>query len=402
MSQAGSHVTVPKLGLTMTEATLTQWIAGEGDKLAADSLVATIETDKVAYEICAPSDGRLGRILVKAGETVPVGAAIAEWLPETPLAAVDSVRQTSPQAGEPQDEDQPAPPIATPAPVAERIVATPLARRLARQLDVDLNAVAGSGPRSRIKAADVQTAHLQRQGVQPRRAHDLTEPGPVVRTMAKRMVQSKREIPHFYMSTTAEISDLELLRARLNEESDSAKVSLTHLIVAAVAHCLAVDGKLGRVWTEDGILNMTTVDIGLAVDTDRGLYNPMIRRLETRSFRDIVRITNDVIERARSGKLVAADHGGGSLTLSNAGMYGVQAVAPIIVPGQSAILGVGAATEIFRPDGHGKPELQREIGLVLSADHRVHTGVEAAGFLGLLKRAIENPISFIAGSGRRG
>lgn len=396
-------IAMPKLGLTMTDATLAEWIGVEGTHYDAGALIALIETDKISFEITAPNNGTLISIRVKAGEVAPIGATLANWQPDNATGA-----NASAAAGESSVVEQPQPPIPQlPDQVrleqANRIIATPLARRIAGQKNVDLAKIVGSGPRGRIKAIDVeQAAERMTTATLPAtdRRNEIAPQSRIGRAMADRMIASKREIPHFYMTIEANVGELLSLRGKLNENCSSQKISLTHLLIMAIARCLCTHVSMRRLWTDEGIQTETRVDLGLAVDTERGLLSPVIRDLDNEDLFGIVRKAEEVIERARSGKLLPDDMGGGVMSISNAGMFGVRYVTPIIVPGQSAIVGLGAVTESYQRGPTGEPVACQTLGIVMSADHRVHTGADVARYLQALKRAIEQPLTFVIGSGR--
>ena len=397
---------MPKLGLTMTEGAIAEWSIAPGTRFAAGETLFVVESEKAAVEFDAPAAGVLQEILVAVGTSVPVGTEIGKWLLDGAEPAVLSA-SVGPDTS-----------AATPSDKPPRIVATPLARRLATAADIGLAALTGSGPRGRIQAADVHAAVRQRESTAPEPAAALmstpapaTRPAPTLapslgtvepltpiqRTMASRVTASKLTIPHFYLSIDVDASALLDLRRNLNALPDRPRTSVTHLLVAAVAEALRRVPAMNRVWTEDGMLTLPTLDVGLAVDTNRGLMSPVVRDLADKGFFGVVRSVDAVIQRARDGTLRPNDLQGGAITISNAGMHDVRYMGSIIVPGQSAILGIGSVQECFRPDEQGRPVLRREIGIVLSADHRIHTGVSALGFLNALKTVLQSPLALLAG-----
>lgn len=406
-SETSLTIAIPKLGLTMTEATLAEWVAEQGHHRQEGEVVAIIETDKVSYEIGAPSAGTLGAIRANVGDVLPVGAVIAAWHPDRPPEATpharDDARSGRPAAAaSPVNPNLPSPKATSPvAGDSGRIRATPLARRLARQTGIDLHRVTGTGPRGRIKAADLPggpaSAPPLVEGAVASGSQTMVEevvpPTRIHRTMADRMVEAKRDIPHFYMSMDVDATALLSLQRQVSEAVE--KVSLTHLLLAALVRCLAETPGMRRVWTRDGLVTHRQIDVGLAVDTDKGLFSPLVRDLRDDDLITVARKANEVIGRARASRLGPGDMGGGSISISNAGMFGIRHVAPIIVPGQSAIVGVGAVSPVFRPDEKGKAALRKELGVVVSADHRVHTGAEVARFMHGLRATIEQPLSIL-------
>jgi pyruvate dehydrogenase E2 component (dihydrolipoyllysine-residue acetyltransferase) len=323
---------MPKLGLTMTEGSVVDWPVAEGERFAAGDIYVVVENDKAENEIEAPASGRLTKILVPAGETVPVGTVLAEW--------ASDAEQTAGRASE------------VPAPAA----AVPEAQ--------------SSRPR-RVKA-DAMT-----------------------RATARKLTQSKQTIPHFYLSTEIDAGALLARRDQYNAGAQ-VKASLTHLLLRAAAQTLAAHPELNRVWEDEYLVDLPSVDIGIAVHSEKGLLVPMLRGADKLSLEEISLAAGELVERARVGKLQSQDAGGGALTISNAGMYDVTYMASIINPGQAAILGVGSPRKSFRPDEAGAPRLVTEIGVVLSVDHRVLGGVPALTLLNDIRERLEAPGSLVA------
>ncbi len=383
---------MPKLGLTMTEGTITAWQVEPGQAFAKGEILVVVESEKAAYEVEAPSSGVLERIVAAVSETVPVGAPIARWHAEGGAARPaqapgDGAPETAPAArpcngGKDLPAGQP------------RKISTPLARRLARQHGIDIGAVEGSGPRKRVQARDIEALV---PAPPPRSEARVVPPSAAGRTMAERTARSKQEIPHFYLSLDVDAGPLFALRDELNALPDRPRVSVTHLLVAAIVQALRECPAMNRVWTDDGIRTLDGIEVGLAIDSERGLTSPVARDLAEATLYGMVGKIDALIARARGSGLGPGDFGGGAITLSNAGMHRVRYMTSIIVPGQSAILGVGSLQELFRPGPDGQPLARRELGLTLSADHRIHTGVAALAFLGALERALTHPLLLLTG-----
>jgi pyruvate dehydrogenase E2 component (dihydrolipoamide acetyltransferase) len=400
---------MPKLGLTMTEGVLLEWKVAPGDSFARGDILFVVETDKAATDIEAEADGRLVERLVGEGETVPVGQPVgrvsgAAGRVEAAAAANGKSADRTSSAGRTMPaatSDATSSAASAHAAASARIVATPLARRMARAGGVDLSAVTGSGPRGRIKAVDVERAAVSlaatpadvrpvdttASATQPVRSR----PTPTQAAMARRLSAVKQGVPHFYLATEVEVSALLKLRADLNADGCRPKLTLTHFILAAVGRALAAHPGINRVWDEGEIVAYASTDVSLAVETDGGLYVPVVRDCGGDSLDRIAAAARAAVDRARIGRLSAAEMEGAAIAVSNAGMHDVTWLTPIINPGQSAILGVGSVRELFRPDAAGNPALRREIGLVFSGDHRVHTGVEGLAFLNSLKALLETP-----------
>jgi pyruvate dehydrogenase E2 component (dihydrolipoamide acetyltransferase) len=388
---APAAIVMPKLGLTMTEGLLASWRVGPGDQVAAGDVLFVIETEKIATEIEAQHPGRIGAILVPEGETVPVGAALATW------ADGGSARHAP--AAEPAQTATPAPVVeeshalASPA-TGGRVIATPLARRIARQHGLDLAHVAGSGPHGRIKFADVQAAMASASAPKgPSAEASRRRPAtPVEQVVARRLTQAKQTIPHFYVMAEADVTQLLAMRAELNAAAGPLRLSITHLVMAAVGRALTTQPEFNAVWEDGEIFNLPGSDVGLAVDSPRGLVVPVLRDAGAAHLDAVATACAALIDRARAGRLVAGDFEGGAISVSNVGMFGASHLVPIINPGQSAILGVAAVKPVFRPDAQGRPDLRQELGLVLSCDHRVLDGVRAAKFLDAVVRTLEHPL----------
>ncbi|TNE36249.1 MAG: 2-oxo acid dehydrogenase subunit E2 [Alphaproteobacteria bacterium] len=409
-----SNLIMPKLGLTMTEGTISEWLLAPGDSFGKGDVVLVVETEKIANEIEAPAEGRLRDILVPAGETVEVGTAIAKW--DIGEAAPDIVpaEQAAPATsgdGPEAMEKMPSAVSGAAAISAEekqpdisgRVIATPLARRIARQNGVELRGLDGSGPKGRIKAADVQAAIAKREeGAILRQdktgapAASLSRAPTAYETVAaRRLVESKRDIPHFYLSTEVDAGELLALRAELNAEGEMLRISINDLIIAAVARALRDNRRANSVWRENEIIELQAEDIGLAVNTDNGLFAPVLRNLGDAGIASVAKQARSLAEKARDGALSAEDLVGGATTVSNAGMFDVTYMSSIINPGQSSILGVGSIRQAFRPDEEGKPVLKQEMGLVLSCDHRILDGVSALAFLNSIKGYLEKPLRLL-------
>lgn len=390
---------MPKLGLTMAEGVMTEWLLAPGTAFKAGDSIFIIESEKAAVEVPADADGVLLEITAQPGETVPVGTPIGWW---DDTRAGDGSPAASPPApsAAPTIDTSPAPAPAT-APEAatgERVIATPLARRLAQQRGVDLRSLRGSGPRGRIRADDVpMAASVPTTTATMASAPEgsLRKPTAIESTIAQRLVAAKQQIPHFYLSSEVEVSALLSLRGEINVAQSAVRLTLNDFLVAAVGRALTDLPQSNRVWTDDGLLSLTSTDVGMAVNTERGLMVAVVRNAGCLPVSEVSRCAKALIERARTGRLGSAEMAGGAITVSNAGMHDVTAMSSIINPGQAMILGVGSVRELFRPDAAGAPALRREITLVLSADHRVLDGVSAAEFLKRIRAHLARPLGLL-------
>lgn len=323
---------MPKLGLTMEEGEVVEWNVQPGHSYSKGDVLVTIESDKAVVEVEAEEDGVLVEQLVRAGDQVDIGTPIGRWTP-----APEDGASTD---GKPESKPSPTDSMAGPA------------------------------------TADT-TQELR------------TRPSLVHASMARRLTKAQQEVPHFYLITEAEVAELDAARRRLNEEGR--RVSVTHLVVAAVARSLRDMPEINRVWQDGELVTFSTVDIGVAVDSPRGLLTPVVRGVDGNDLASLVRSVDEVVERARGGNVGAEALSGGAITVSNLGMYDVTYIAPIINPPHAAVLGVGSTRELFRPDDEGRPALRRELGLTLTCDHRVLDGVAALRFLNRVKGHLEAP-----------
>lgn len=375
---ASLPILMPKLGLTMTEGMLAEWKVAPGDAVTAGQVLFVVETDKIANEIEAPHSGVVETLLAQPGDVLPVGAVLAHW-------------RIAGEVG-------PALPAhVAPSPAAEeRIIATPLARRMAAKAGLDLAQVAGKGPRGRIMAGDVSAVLDEEVGAPttPAPAALPTQvrerkPSAFQKVTARRLTQAKQDIPHFYIFAKADVTDLLILREQLNNGDGAAKLTVSHFLIAAVARALASMPQVNCVWAGDVIHDLPTVDIGMAVESPKGLVAPVLHELGGLTLDEMAVLANGLVARAREGKLAPEDLRGGAVSISNVGMFGASALLPIINPGQSSILGVGAAQPVFLPDAHGRPVLRQVLELALSCDHRVIDGALAARFLQAICRHLE-------------
>jgi pyruvate dehydrogenase E2 component (dihydrolipoamide acetyltransferase) len=237
---------------------------------------------------------------------------------------------------------------------------------------------------------------LEQSAGRPSSSQDRRRPATgVERVTARRLAEAKQTIPHFYVFAEAEITRLRALREELNTHSEFPRLTVTHFVIAAVGRALRQMPEMNVVWDRDEVVLLGDCDVGVAVDTPRGLLVPVIRGADRLPLDDIGRTTAVLTERAREGKLKANELEGGAISVSNVGMFGASHLVPIINPGQAAILGVAAARQVFRPDAGGAPLLVHELGLVLSCDHRVLDGVKAARFLAIVTGFLQRPLALL-------
>ncbi|WP_066705892.1 pyruvate dehydrogenase complex dihydrolipoamide acetyltransferase [Celeribacter ethanolicus] len=406
------EIILPSLSAGMEDAVIANWLKAEGEAVKAGDTLAEVETDKATMEFEADADGVLGKILTPAGERADVNAVIAVLLLEGEDASVlDGYTPGGAVPGETVKAPVEAP-KAEAAPVAkssDKIAASPLARRIAAQKGVDLSGLSGSGPRGRIVRIDVERA-AEAGAVAPVAAAVKATAAPNLvgigdyeeiphtgmrRTIARRLLESKTTVPHFYLEADCDIEALMALRSQINEGREKAdRISVNDFIVKAVANALAKVPAANAIWTDEAVLQLKSIDISVAVATDGGLITPVLRNADQKSLGTLSSEMKALAAKAREGRLKPDEYQGGGFSLSNLGMYGVKSFSAIINPPQSCILAVGAAEK--RPVGRGDQiVLAPVMSVTLSVDHRTVDGAVGAQWLAVFKAGIENPMSLL-------
>jgi len=380
---------MPALEMAQETGKLISWIKKEGDAVAKGEPLLEIETDKAVMEIESPGDGVLAGVKVQAGAEVPVGRTIAwivrpgESVPADEVAVESGRKITAPTPAVAS--------VAGPVPArTEDIKISPKARRLATERGVNLADVRGSGTGGEILASDIVAA-AEAKSAPPTAIVDGSNP--ISRLMAERTTQSWTTVPHFFLSREVDATALNEARSRLGPEIEKAQgVKLTHsdLLVALVARVLRKHSRMNASWSASGVRENDAVNVGLAMAVDGGVVAPVIQNADRAALAEIAKQRRDLTERARSGKLRPADLASGTFTISNLGMFGVDAFTAIIIPPQAAILAVGAIADRVVPVD-GKPGIRPMMNLTLSTDHRVADGARAAEFMRDLVAAITKP-----------
>jgi pyruvate dehydrogenase E2 component (dihydrolipoamide acetyltransferase) len=435
---------MPALSPTMEEGTLAKWLVKEGDEVKSGDILAEIETDKATMEFEAVDEGTVAKILVPEGsEGVKVGAPIAILAGEGEDASAaasaapkaDTAAPAPPKApAAPKPDETPkAPPApaavetppapATPAAPAraegDRVKASPLARRLAQAQNIDLSAIQGSGPGGRIVRADIDAAVGKAPAAalapQPAAAaalpSHLVTPGPmeqaipheaiklsnIRKTIARRLTESKQQIPHIYLTVDIQLNGLLKLRGELNKglESRGVKLSVNDLLIKALAQALIEVPECNVSFAGDQLFKYSRADVSVAVSIPAGLITPIIVGADTKSVSAISTEMKDLAARARDGKLQPQEYQGGTASLSNMGMYGIKNFEAVINPPQGMIMAIGA--------GEKRPYVindSLQIATVMSAtgsfDHRAIDGADGAKLMQAFKRLVENPLGMLA------
>ncbi len=423
---------MPALSPTMTEGTLAKWLKSEGDRVESGDVIAEIETDKATMEVEAVDEGILGKILVSEGsENVPVNDVIAVLLKDG--ENVDDIGEVSASAKakafasfdesthdtndnmKVSDFDNTAinlPSKDVNVKAGNRVFASPLARRIAKEAGIDLSSVNGSGPHGRIVKVDVEKVKTlpQKSSTQVlAQFHDDFDiktnvfgmaykeiPNNNIRkVVAKRLSESKQEVPHFYLTVECILDELLTARKDINDKANGEfKLSVNDFIIKAAAMALKAYPLANVSWTDEAIQQYLKADISVAVSTPTGLITPIIRSAEDKGLRDISTEMKELAGRAREGKLKPEEFQGGSFSISNLGMFGVKEFAAIINPPQGCILAIGAGEQ--RPVViNDKVEIKTVMNCTLSVDHRCVDGAVGAEYLQVFKRYIENPVSML-------
>ncbi len=419
-------VGLPKLSPTMEEGTLAKWVAKEGDAIEVDDLLAEVETDKATMEFRSFDKGVLLKILAEEGETLepdtPVaiigdeGEDIADLIEEakahTPKSGSDSESDSGSETeSEPEPEPEPEPKTKSDTAAAQkpqrksgdRIFASPLVRRMAREEDVDLADVEGTGPHGRIIKRDLD-AYIEGGGAKrraPSAGAGWERQPPVVekasqmrKTIARRLTESKQTVPHFYLTIDVDAEGLIATRKQMNGSLDGEKVSFNDLIIKAAAVALRRFPKANASWIDGEIHWHQVVDISVAVAVDEGLVTPVVRDADRKGILDISREVKDLAARARDKKLSLEEMQNGTFSISNLGMYGIEEFAAVINPPEGAILAVGALRDAPTVKD-GQLAMGKRMKLTLSCDHRVVDGAVGAQYLQVLQGLLETPSTML-------
>lgn len=437
---------MPKAGDAMTEGKVVRWYKQPGDAVKQGEPVAEIETDKVNLDLEAEADGTLGAHRAKEGDMVPVGGILAMILAEgekdeAPAAAAPKAEEKAVAADESQQRratdrkesvkhttgeyheaieqrgprrDRTAPEsteAAQPAESGDRRRSSPLARRMASELGVDLGSVQGSGPRGRIVAADIRNAQKS-GGAAPKKgapqAGGMTPAAPMAagvptlettiiplsamrRTIAKRLSESTGPIPHFYLTADFDVTNLVSMRQQLIDMS-GAKVSLNDFLIRAIALALRHHPQVNASWGDDAITQHGEVHIGVAVATPEGLITPVIRDADDKSVLDIATEVRALAEKAKNRKLKPEEYQGSTFTISNLGAWGIEEFTAIINPPNAAILAIGAAEARAVVDDNRQIVVRDRMKVTMSCDHRIIDGATGAEFLKTLRQYVEQPL----------
>jgi pyruvate dehydrogenase E2 component (dihydrolipoamide acetyltransferase) len=375
-----TKVVMPRLSLTMKEGTVVQWFKEEGDTVQKGEPLVEVLSEKVTYDVEAPASGVLHKILASEGDNVPTDEAVGFIAaPDEVITETEPVTSVSPQ---PVEEAAVAS-IKTPVErVEERIVASPAAKRLAREYGVDLSKVRGSGPEGRIVEEDVK--HFIGEASVAPRVREIIPLAGIRKTTAERLSFSARNAPHSHIIMEADMTNA----AKLHE---TMQFSFTDMLVKAVAKALRDHSIVNATLEDERIKVYEDINVGVAVDTGKGLVVPVVRNADKKSLREVSSAVKELVEKAREGKLTKEDMTSGTFTITNLGMFEVDLFIPIINPPETAILAVGKVTE--KPVViNGQITIKPVMTLTLAYDHRIVDGAPAARFLQRTKQILESSL----------
>jgi len=390
-----TDVIMPALGVAQEKGTLLNWLKAEGQPVTKGEPLMEIETDKATVEIEAPASGILANVMASAGDEVPVGNKIAVILAPGEAAAPARVSVPDSQV---KPVTQPNPPISpfakggSKGDFATRILASPAARRIAKETGIDLASLKGTGPDGAVIAEDVlrYTANQTTVPGGPPKVTERVQLTPMRRIVGERMTKSKQTAPHFYLSMDADMTEITRRRNKLKEKGESLVPSINDFILSGCARALRDFPSLNAAFTDHGVEIYSDINIGMAVALEEGLVVPVIRNADRLSLQELAQQSRELAEKAQKKKLFPLDYEGGTFTVSNLGMFGVDKFIAIINPPQCAILAIGQVAARVVPHGEGIA-VRPMMTMSLSADHRVIDGAIAARFLQEVKKLLERP-----------
>jgi pyruvate dehydrogenase E2 component (dihydrolipoamide acetyltransferase) len=415
-----TEVVMPRLSDSMEEGTVLKWLVAKGGEVKRGQPLVEIETDKANMTYDADTDGVLVEVIAQEGDTLEVGQPIARIGPAGEAESAPAQEASAepepeePQAEEPEPEQPKQPEPAADTSAGERIKASPVARRMASELGVELAQIEGSGPGGRIVKADVESA-AQRDGqtaapekAQPTpapepapaptatggakgdvTAHDLTR---LQRTVSRRMAESKATIPHFSLELDVDMTLCIELRERLKSQTEHPP-SFNDMVVKAAALALRDHPRVNGAYRDGRFESYSRINVGIAVAADDTLVVPVVHDADEKSLGEISRQARRLIERVRDGQVTPPEVSGGTFTVSNLGMYGIDRFTAIINPPQAAILSVGSLSKRAHVDDRGRVVARDLMSLTLACDHRILYGADGARFLAQVRELLEQPLS---------
>jgi pyruvate dehydrogenase E2 component (dihydrolipoamide acetyltransferase) len=409
-------IVMPKLSDTMEEGAVANWLKKEGEAIDEGQDLVEIETDKATMTYASSAEGVVLKIILEPRKTAALGSPMCVIGKKGESYNLDELIAKAGASGKSDKKPAPAAPqkpaapaqapatpqggasTAAPAP-GGRVKASPLARKIAADKGINLAQISGSGPSGRVVVKDLDGASQSRGAVAARSGEDKVIPNSMMRkTIAKRLLAGKNEAPHFYLTVSADMTRMNDWRARLNKDSDKTgvKVSVNDLVIMAVAKALAKHRDINASWQGESIVEFGNVHVAMAVALPTGLVTPVIRYTDQMSIRDIAKSSRELGLKAKDGKLTNDDYTGGTFTISNLGMFGIEEFTAIINPPQAAILAVGATIPTPAVDSKGQVVAQPRMKMTMSCDHRVIDGAMGAQFLQTLVSYLEDPLNMLS------
>lgn len=401
------EVILPKIDEAMTEGKIIEWKIEEGASVAKRDILFTLETEKVTWETESPAAGILSRHLAMAGDVVQVGQIVAWILKEGETMPESEAAQVGDEATDPEMPVEEITPVAKKGAKPKRIKASPVAKRIAKENNIRLEDIQIADSSTKISKADVlkhiealkqtpatEVAAPEAASVGSNAEAELVEVSSMRKTIARRMTEAFQTVPHFFLTVEVETDELIQVRKQtipIIEEITGKRLTLTDLFIKVVTKAVVDVPEVNAYWTDNGLLPLKEINIGVAVDVENGLVVPVIRNTNTKSLAQIVEDRFDLVTRSREGKLLPNEMKGGSLTVSNLGMHGIDHFCPIINPPESCILGIGQGTKrlVVKED---ESVIRSITKFTLSIDHRILDGGIGSRFLKSVKDSIENPL----------
>lgn len=409
-------IIMPKLSDTMEEGAVANWLKKEGDSIEEGQDLVEIETDKATMTYSSFAEGVILKILLPPHKAAPLNAPMcvigakgeAYNLDELIAKAAASLKPDK-KSGDKKPAPAPTkatvsapatPSSASAAPVSnERVKASPLAKKMAADRGINIGTISGSGPSGRVIAKDLDSASAGASASRTiRSGEDRVIPNTMMRkTIAKRLLAGKNEAPHFYLTVSADMSRMNDWRVRLNKDSDKSgvKVSVNDLVILSVAKALGKHRDINASWQGESILEYGNIHVAMAVALPTGLVTPVIRHTDQLNIREIAKQSRELAGKAKDGKLSNEDYAGGTITISNLGMFGIEDFTAIINPPQASILAIGATILTPAVDAKGQVVVQPRMKITMSCDHRVIDGVMGAQFLQTLVSYLEEPMNML-------
>lgn len=385
-------VIMPKMGDGMEEGTLLEWLKKDGDAVQASDVIGTIQTDKATLELESPGSGVLAGLLIQGGDTVPVGQPIAAILKEGEALPADWGAGAARAATQEIPVEEPVAASVASAPAAKeasgRVVASPLARKIAEEKGIDLAVVHGSGPGGRIVERDVR--ELDAESAPAAAAGETVKLSRLRKITAERTAQSKREAPHFYVTVEVDVEALQALRRQFADEG-GAKLSVNDFVIKACAVALVEMPLVNGEYRGDSVVLHTEVNVGMAVALDDGLTVPVIHGADQLGVREIAERSRELAGKARENKLRPEELTGSTFGISNMGMLNVESFSAIINPPNAAIVAVATASKRVVVTEGGELAVRERMNLTGSFDHRVVDGAVGAKFMNLVRDLLQNP-----------